>query len=82
MHSGLSQVGNIFQRKWKIKIISVSERLNKSEAAQSQWPSMDDPENTESPSPSPNTTMETKVKQKEQQEEVGEEETPEVLVEI
>ena len=36
-----------FPKEINIEIFSVSERLNKSEAAQSQWPSMDDPENTE-----------------------------------
>merc|ERR1712083_1159464 len=74
------------ERRRQIALRALSERLNKSEAAQSQWPSMDDPENTESPSPSP-TTAETKARtgqdqQKEQQEGEGEGETPEVLVEI
>ena len=56
-----------------------TERLNKSEAAQSQWPSMDEPEKTESPSVETEAVSETNEQIKEKE---VEEETPEVLVQI
>ena len=56
-----------------------TERLNKSEAAQSQWPSMEEPEKTESPSVETEAVSETNEQIKEKE---VEEETPEVLVQI
>jgi len=71
------------ERRRQIALRALSERLNKSEAAQSQWPSLEDPENPESPSSSPtNTTTTTSLETKVRTSEEEEEGNPEVLVEI
>jgi len=64
------------ERRRQIALRALSERLNKSEAAQSQWPSMEEPEKAETPSNVTEPEVETRTEVK------VEEETPEVLVQI
>ena len=65
------------ERRRQIALRALSERLNKSEAAQSQWPSMEEPEKAETPSSATEPEVETRTEVKGE-----EEETPEVLVQI
>merc|ERR1711974_282536 len=67
------------ERRRQIALRALSERLNKSEAAQSQWPSLDEPEKDDSPSPTVETPL---VGEDQEKGEQKEEETPEVLVQI